>query len=182
MLNFFADDRNRNETAISMHRIAGTCIIGATPVAGTVWALRNNHATQDLVISLFELTAGFMGAAGPTAQSIEVIRFNTATPTSGTALNPIPCDSRVASISASIDTRISAGTTLLTTTNVVFEAGPLFTTVRGRSLVNMNQKVNIDGGLIILHPGEGLALRTGATAVAGEIYSVNVACYLENRA
>lgn len=140
---------------------------GTTAVDTAVWSMRNAAASgKNVFIEKLRLAVSFHGTAAGSTNSYYLCRFDTATPSSGSALTVVKMDS-VSPTSAVTDARfVDTG---LTVTSVAF----------GAALHYLNNPISVTSGRrwdeidlyfqpFVLAPGEGLAIRLGATAVVGQ--------------
>lgn len=132
----------------------------------TVWAMRNaSGSPKQVVIEKIQLSMAFDAGTplGRSLQRYEVRRFNTATPTGGTALTPVQMDLLAP---ATVVTDARAVDTGLSVTSVVFD-NSFFVISCPATDATVVQYVRT-GIPMKLAAGEGLAIRLNVAAVAGQ--------------
>ncbi len=145
-----------------------TAIIAAN---SAIWTMRNTD-TKTIRILDIEIHSAFDGTAVSTSALYNIVRFNTATPTGGTAMTVIKASNDFSN-SAITDARYNPAAAL-TVTSVVFET-PLAGISNPRQ-VNSTSYIHLKGNEIVyntfeLASGEGLAIRLGVDSVVGDVIS-----------
>lgn len=143
-------------------------IIPSTLTAGTTyWAMRN-LGTQTVFIRRIELKMGFAGTVAASRSVYEIERFNTATPSGGTAITITKMNNNYPTSSV-LDIRFAPGG--LTTTGVVFESP--FHQVAHTNQLNVDTAQDLDfvgngeHAEFVLAVNEGLAIRSTTAIVSG---------------
>lgn len=168
--------RTINVPAKALFNTAGkTGTIGAGAASASVFTMRlSPTATCRAYIwkmNLAYCTITNMSASPAATNNIALWRFRSATPSGGGALGASAKRSSGGPASQMADIRIST-TAGLTMTNVTFDASSLYSRLLTTSASAGNaqewtwggrQGGNIDFPLVILQPGEGIALRNGAS-------------------
>jgi hypothetical protein len=145
----------------------------ATAAASLVWAMRNTDPYRAAYIRRAVLNVMFNGTAAATSSAYQFVRFRTATPTTGTALVPIPVNGQGASPAiASIVGDARFLDTGLAIVGVTFDAS-FGSMGNPRSVTGTVTQYPRDFGdgqddLFVLPPGDGLGIILGATAVVGD--------------
>lgn len=137
----------------------------ATTAGNTVWAMRNNAASPKLIlIERINMAMSFDAGTPITRASLryEFVRFNSATPTGGTAISPIMMDSNSPATLVTDARYLDTG---LTTSGMVFETP--FASVGCPASDGATSSYFRDMP-IKLGAGEGLAIRLTVAAVAGQ--------------
>ena len=137
----------------------------ATVVNSTVWALRNG-GSKAVYIRRVLLNMGYHGAAVATTGRYAIERFDTATPTGGTALTPVKKNSSMPT-SAIADVRFLD--TGLTTAGVVFGTDLAIIGNQRQLSAGHLLDMNFAGGdELVLNANEGLCIRLNVAAVVGD--------------
>lgn len=143
----------------------------ASASGSTVWAMRLPAvATMRVKVKRLQISSNFDGTAAASQGRYDLARFNTATPTGGTALTIAKKRSSAPASAVTDARRLDTG---LTVTSVVFEAEMLSLGVcrqRGAQFMDLetDERPESTNNEIELLPGEGLCVRLGATAVIGD--------------
>lgn len=148
---------------------------GTTAANSTVWAMRNGSSISVYIRRIF-LFAGFDGTAAASTSQFEVRRFNTATPSGGTAITVAKKDSAYTNTTLT-DIRQDTGGAALTVTSVVFES-PMLAIGCPRGLTGGLATLPIDftaapenRPFTVLAPNEGLCIRNSIIGVVGDSLS-----------
>ena len=141
----------------------------ASAAGTTVWAMRNG-ATKTVRLRRILLNFSFFGTAAASIGVYSLHRFTTATPTGGSALNPLAYKSNYPASTVADVRSVDTG---LTTTSVVFSDA--FAYVAGTRAVAATTPFNLQftpyvgrNDALELAPNEGLAIRIAITAVIGD--------------
>lgn len=169
------DVRGRDDTGLNLCRVNGFVDIAAGNAGDAFFTFRNTSTTHNVLVAVIGLRPHFIGTNAATLQFYQVYRFTTtATPTGGTTLVAAQLDNGSVP-PPSYDARISSGTAL-TVTGVTFEANAMFTTPQPRQDGPHNGSDNLlVAGVLLLRPGDGFAVRLGATAAGHDAFTINVA-------
>jgi hypothetical protein len=140
----------------------------ATAATAVVWAMRNTDVTKSVRVRKVYVSCGFDGAAEATTQDYQVCKFDTATPTGGTAVVPVPktttmpascvTDARV------LDTGLTKGS--MSVKNPMTDFG-VQRQVGARGHFETKDE-GPDREEIILAPGEGLCIVLALVSVIGD--------------
>ena len=155
--------RNINKFAVPVEVFPNTTLVDNT----TYLSIYNNSLTVKMLIKHFLLVATFAGVAAATRSVFKIQKFDTAAPSGGTTLTPVAFDS---SKPASVVSELRFEPTGLVTAGVNFL--PYWHEIPITSALNYSGTSNIDftpddDDCLILHPGEGLAIRAEGVIVAG---------------
>lgn len=137
----------------------------STVANSTVWSMRNSSLSpRFVIIERINLTASFHAATPLGRQTLkyDLRRFNTATPTGGTAVTAIQQDT-LSSATGVSDIRVLD--TGLTVTNVIFE-NP-FAVISLPAVSGSVSSYIRDNMCFKLAAGEGIAIRLNTSALAG---------------
>lgn len=148
----------------------------ATSAASTIWAMRNS-TTISVYIKKIVVNTSFDGTPAASTGAYNFLRFNTATPTTGTALTVVKKSN---SYGASNVTDARFLDTGLSVTSVVFETSFMQVGVaRQNGSTQVMQSIFDLSGYrnqpFILAPSEGLCIQLNVTAVIGD----SIAGYVE---
>lgn len=137
----------------------------ATAAGVTVWSMRNaTGSTKTVTIININLIINFDGTTplAPATLRYDIRRFDTATPTSGTAQTPDPM---LGTNPSSQVTDVRSVDTGLTVTSVVFKN--IFSTIGVAAQKGTGSYYIRDDVPIQLSPGEGLAIQLSNDAIIG---------------
>lgn len=135
----------------------------------TYWAMRNTGSSQVYLRSV-NLTSSFATLTGVASRSLfKIERFNTGTPTGGSAIPIVKRDNSYPNSSIATAMFANSG---LTSTSVVFEGNSpmVFGVVNSPGAISNNVFDFAGGGeegRFVLASGEGLAIRANGAVVAG---------------
>lgn len=164
---FEANYKSQANRAINYYSVAlGFRQSAATAANSTVFSLRNpTGSTKTLFIELINLNMSFDSGTplGRSTQTYNILGFNTATPTGGTAINIAPLDSNNPTSQVTDVRFLDTG---LTTTGVVFGNKVMTISCPATDQTVINYKR--ENPIIKLMAGEGLAIRLGVAAVIGQ--------------
>jgi hypothetical protein len=170
----YGNEINAKPTGSYMINIKNGQLTGII-TTGAIWAMRNG-ATLSMYIRRIHLFASFAGTVAATTALYELMRFNTATPSGGSAyLNPIKKRNTYGASTLADARYINSGTSPLTVTSVVFES-PFASLACPRQLAASNVLL-LDytackpSDILVLAPNEGLAISIPASAVVGDSIS-----------
>lgn len=152
----------------------------ATTAGNVVWAMRNLSQYRALWVRRIDLNAMFDGAPATSTSVYRLLRFTTATPTAGTAITPVPINTRGASPApASIVTDARFLDTGLTQGAMAYPEDA-FALVGAPRAVGAVAFLNREWGdfnetrRLVVPPGEGIAIRLGLDAVVGDTLQGNI--------
>lgn len=168
------DIRGRDDSSLTLARLSGLVLFSAGAAGDAVFALRNTHATNNILVTILGFRAFFAGAAAPTNQFYQVFRFTGASLTGGTQLTAAQIDNG-GTPPPSYDARIGTGAAALSVTNVVFEANALFTVGQPRQPSVTAIDNLLMNGTIALKPGEGIAVKMQVGFVLNDGFAINIA-------
>lgn len=139
-------------------------VVPSTLTAATTYFAMRNTGAKTATIAAFEVQLSFSGTAAASRSVFEIGRFNTATPTGGTAQTAIKMNNASAATSMG-DLRFAPGG--LTTTSVVFENPIALINVTNQLTWNLAYDLNATIAGMTLAVNEGFYIRANTAIVAG---------------
>lgn len=137
-----------------------------------VWSMRNLGGTT-ITIQRIYLVHSFNGTAAATTSRYDIVRFRDATPTGGTALTVVKRDTASAASGVTDARFLDTG---LTVASVTFDTAAAHVggarqngsaSVFDLDLVHIRRDLATDEGIVLAN-NDGLGLRLGVAAVAGD--------------
>jgi hypothetical protein len=171
---YYADGTEMDIHPVSEYMAGGSILTTAAFAAGAGLFCLQNGPTGILKLKAIEMGVGFCGTAAATAMQLQLTRFNTASPTGGTAVVAASETSTMPATRAA-NIRICTAAAALTITGIV-QTGAMMNFVIPRSVTGTRGDFDITRD-IELQPNEGILLSYLAAGVIGDTFSISAYWY-----